>query len=366
MHIRLNMIVKDEAPVIQRCLASVRPHVNSWCIVDTGSSDDTIRLIRNAMAGIPGTLHMRPWVDFAHNRNEALQLARDGADYLMFIDADEELDVPEGYQWPALEADGYYIPVAYAGTDYARLSLIATRLDWTWRGVLHEHLESATPAWFDTVPPGPTVIVRHEGARARDPDTYKKDAKLLEKALAEDPTNARYAFYLAQSWRDAGETRKARDAYQKRAAMPGWIEETWYALYQIGMLNEALDEPPEVVQAAYLKAYQFRPTRAEPLYRLARYHNSRAEFDLAYLYAAAGSRLEYPNDRLFIDGSVYQWRCLDELGIAAYYCPRMDQKADGMVALRELLDDEELPAEHRPRIERNYEFYNALCPTPSP
>lgn len=57
----LSMIVKDEAPVIERCLASVRPLLDSWCVVDTGSSDDTPQKVARALAGLPGTLHHRPW-----------------------------------------------------------------------------------------------------------------------------------------------------------------------------------------------------------------------------------------------------------------------------------------------------------------
>ena len=34
----LNMIVKNEAHVIRRCLDSVRPFVSHWVIVDTGST----------------------------------------------------------------------------------------------------------------------------------------------------------------------------------------------------------------------------------------------------------------------------------------------------------------------------------------
>ena len=37
----LNMIVKNEAHVIRRCLDSVRPHITHWVIVDTGSTDRT-------------------------------------------------------------------------------------------------------------------------------------------------------------------------------------------------------------------------------------------------------------------------------------------------------------------------------------
>lgn len=88
MRLCLNMIVRDKAAVIERCLASVRPHIDAWVIVDTGSVDDTPERILRALQGVPGELHHRPWRDFAHNRNEALELARSHGDWLLFIDAD--------------------------------------------------------------------------------------------------------------------------------------------------------------------------------------------------------------------------------------------------------------------------------------
>jgi len=42
----LCMIVKNEAAVIERCLASVRPLIDTWVISDTGSTDGTQDLIR--------------------------------------------------------------------------------------------------------------------------------------------------------------------------------------------------------------------------------------------------------------------------------------------------------------------------------
>ena len=80
-------------PVIRRCLASVRPWIDAWAIVDTGSTDGTQDLVREALAGIPGELFERPWVDFGHNRSEAIALAERRSDYLLFLDADEELVV---------------------------------------------------------------------------------------------------------------------------------------------------------------------------------------------------------------------------------------------------------------------------------
>lgn len=353
MSICLSMIVRDESHVIRRCLESVKPFINSFCIVDTGSTDDTRDIVREVMKDKPGMLHNLPWVNFGHNRTEAVRMAEAMADYLFTIDADEVLVAPDGFQWPVLTADGYYLPVNYAGTAYARLALIATKLHWKWVGVLHESLESSTPAAFETLTE-PSIQVYHEGARSRDPFTYQKDAEVLDKALAADPTNARYAFYLAQSWKDAGKPERALAAYYARIAIPGWVEETWFAYYQVGVMKERLECSAEDVQAAYLNAYQYRPTRAEPLYQLSRYHNQRREFALAALFAREGLRIPYPTDKLFVEQAVYRWQLLDQLGIADYY---LGATAEGVSAIARLLQGSDLPESERQRVEMNLAFY---------
>lgn len=92
--ISLVMIVKNESHVIERCLASVLPVIDTWVIVDTGSTDGTQQKIKDFFdrVGIPGKLYERPWVDFGHNRSELLELARPEADYSLMIDADEILE----------------------------------------------------------------------------------------------------------------------------------------------------------------------------------------------------------------------------------------------------------------------------------
>jgi tetratricopeptide (TPR) repeat protein len=349
----LNMIVKDEAHVIRRCLESVRPAIDHWVIVDTGSTDGTQDTVRKCLAGVPGELHERPWRNFGHNRTEALGLARGKADYLLFIDADETLKVPAGFSWPALVGDAYYLHVDYAGMTYSRGALVSTRLEWRWAGVIHEYLECTPPPRFMQLDE-PRIVVFHDGARARDPKTYEKDAAVLEQALADEPQSARYAFYLAQSYRDAGHLEKARDAYRRRAAMPGWDEETWYALYEIGRLSERLGAPVAEIQGAYLAAYQARPSRAEPLYQLARFHRERNEHALAYVFARQAAAIPRPADMLFVDDAVYRWRSLDELGTSAWWAGAM---ADGRQATDRLLAEGNLPAAERPRIEANLRFY---------
>src|SRR5262249_13671578 len=100
----LNMIVKNETGVIEHLLQSVRPFVDYFVIVDTGSSDNTPEHIQRLAQdfALPGEVHYRDWINFGHNRQEALELAvaAKKSDWLLFIDADEELGCtnPEFYR----------------------------------------------------------------------------------------------------------------------------------------------------------------------------------------------------------------------------------------------------------------------------
>src|SRR5688572_11659840 len=136
----LSMIVKNEAHVMRRCIASVRPFIDAWVIVDTGSSDGTQELIRELLHDVPGELIERPWVNFAHNRSEALTYARSRADYVLLIDADEALEVGEGFALPRLTADSYDFEVHYGGVSYLRKQLVRAALPWAYQGVLHEYI----------------------------------------------------------------------------------------------------------------------------------------------------------------------------------------------------------------------------------
>jgi glycosyltransferase involved in cell wall biosynthesis len=179
------MIVKDEAHVIRRCLQSVRSFVDCWVIVDTGSSDGTQNIILEELRDVPGELYERPWKNFGHNRTEALQLARTHADFIFTIDADEVLELPEAYIRPKLMDDAYLINVQLGGTDYGRVCLISTKLNWKYVGVLHEYLTADGPFERATLP-GPVVrCFDMEGGRSiglTASKKYRRDAAILEDA----------------------------------------------------------------------------------------------------------------------------------------------------------------------------------------
>ena len=52
----LNMIVKNESRIIKRCLDSILPLIDSYCIIDTGSTDGTQEIILETLKDLPGEL----------------------------------------------------------------------------------------------------------------------------------------------------------------------------------------------------------------------------------------------------------------------------------------------------------------------
>jgi glycosyltransferase involved in cell wall biosynthesis len=349
----LNMIVKDEAHVIRRCLDSVLPLISSWCILDTGSTDGTQEIIREHLKHLPGELHESPWKGFGPSRTEAIKLAQGRADYLLFIDADDELVLPKKFRLPELKADSYYIQHRQDGFSFLRLDLVSTRFPWSYKGVLHEYIESDGPRQA-LVLQGPYVVERREGARSLDPRKYERDAEVLEQGLRDEPDNARYMFYLAQSRRDAQQFDLALEAYRRRAAMGGWEEEVYFSLLWSAKIMETLQRPDSEIIQAYLTAYQTRPQRAETLGSLAAFFRCRQQYNLALLFAEKGLATPRPSDILFVDDSYYTWRCLDEYAVA---CSWLGRHRDAMRACDRLLTSSFLPPGEINRVRDN----RALC-----
>src|SRR6267154_581520 len=109
MSLCLCMIVKNESHVIRRCLRSVKPYIDSYSISDTGSTDDTMEIIREELADIPGVLTSDAWQDFGTNRQ--LSLERAVGDYVFFIDADEIFEYDEDVLNLAPEYDAFEVPI---------------------------------------------------------------------------------------------------------------------------------------------------------------------------------------------------------------------------------------------------------------
>jgi len=349
----LAMIVRDEAHCIAECLASVRDHITHWVICDTGSIDGTADAVREALRGIPGELHHHPWVNFAHNRNAALELARDRAEYVFTIDADDQLVCDErGNPFARLSEQCYWVEVAHGGTHYSRVQLVHRGLACRYTGAVHEVLEIPGPHTA-AVLRGCHIHYGGHGARSRDPQKFVRDARILEEEAVREPDNPRHVFYLAQSYRDAGMHEQALAAYLRRAQMGGWDQEVFFARYQAARLRHLLGEPWDVVLAAYLTAHQFRPSRLEPLLHVARHYREQGEHALGHLFSRPSIDAPFPTDALLVERGVYEYELPLEYGICCYWLGRHREavRVNDLILARP-----GVPVEFRDAAMRNRQF----------
>jgi glycosyltransferase involved in cell wall biosynthesis len=350
----LNMIVKDEAPIIRRCLDSVKHLIDYWVIVDTGSSDGTQKVIKNYMKDIPGELHERPWKNWGETRSLAFNLAKDKADYILFMDADDVLEFDGDAELPFLTEDQYMM---WRGTDtfsYLKPQIVRGDLPWKWTGVTHEYLEcdeANTSQILDNV----HYTSIDDGATRHDPNKYKKNIELLEVGLKEEPENVRYVFYLAESYRDFGDKANALKWYQKRVQMGGWEEEIFWSKVKIGNLLHELGLSDNIVIEAYKDALSYRPHRAEPYYYLAELFNSRCEYAKAYEYLRAYQFVLQPEskDVLFNVDWIQEYGLLFQKSISAYYVGNYDE---ALRACDQLIANKSLPDSWRELACSNREY----------
>lgn len=350
----LNMIVRNEAHVVCELLDSIVPFIDHWVIVDTGSDDGTQDLIRNYFAerGISGELHERPWQNFGVNRTEAVQLAQGHADYIWWMDADDLVVGTPNLE--DLTADSYDMRMERpGGMVFWRRHLLRDGLPWRWVGVVHEYSTCDQPHTESRLEGDYHIAPRRLGARNLDPEKYLRDAELLLAEVQRHPQDARSVFYLAQSYRDYGDLRSARQWYAHRAELGGWAEEVFYSLLRVAECMSALDEPWPLVQDAYLKAWAYRPTRAEPLYAIASHYRRKREWQLGYFFAKRAGEIPVPADILFVRAGVYGVNILDEQAICAYW---LGKQEESFALCQRLLTRNDLDDATRARVATNRDF----------
>ena len=322
----LNMIVRNEAKVIERCLESAAPFIDCWAIADTGSTDDTPAIIERFFAarGVPGKLVKTTFKDFSQARNEALAAARTvpGWEYALLLDADFVLT--GAIDKSAMSAPSYTLMQTNGHLNWYNTRLVRRDSGAKYVGATHEHVAVANGGDLG----GLVIHDRADGGTRGEKS--ERDIRLLNQDLADHPENQRSMFYLAQTYREIGRHQEAIQWYRRRIAAGfatnDWDEEIWAAHYGIALSFQCLGDEPEFIKAC-LEAYNYRPGRGEPMKVLARHFRERGQNESACLMAE-----QIPTstaDVLFVERWVYEGGADQELAIAGYYSklPRRREEA---------------------------------------
>lgn len=348
----LTQIVKNEAHVITRMLNSIKPIVDIICLVDTGSTDNTIEVVKNwgTQNNIETHVFERTFDNFENSRNYSIQMAREvtngrGNDYWGFwLDADETIEVLPSFNKNKIDKDLYMFNTYINVMKYTRNECFKLDKPFRFYGPVHEYIVCDDKNITSGLMEGINVRVQMDGGswKGNIPDKYKSHAFVLEKYIDQNRQDPRWIFYTAQSYHDSAcvpdnreeneeRLRRSLKYYKERISRPdGYPEEVFYSQFRVGTIMRALEEPWNLTMNEFLKAYSFDPLRAEPIKAIIDYYLSVGEWHNAYLFSKFAKvnfhdRNPYPQRLLFVDESLYIWKILEVHAAASFYTGRRDE-----------------------------------------
>ena len=358
----LNMIVKNESRIITRLFDSALPIIDYYCICDTGSTDNTVEIIKSYFEakGIQGTVVSEPFRDFGYNRSFALAQCKQG-DYALLLDADMILEFGNDFNKDAFyqrlsQHNAHHLLQGSRNFNYKNARFVKTNINASYWGVTHEYLSVPENTTYGSFEPD-FLFINDVGDGGCKSDKYLRDIRLLTKGLVENPNNVRYTFYLANSYRDSGQKTRAIDTYKKRAQLGGWIEEVWYSLYTVGILYKELGFMDKAI-FYWLEAFTKFNRRIENLYEIVHYYRSNCNYELAYhFYRIASEKRAFKEDFLFMNHDIYNFKLDYEQSIIGYY--NNPDKIDMASLCMRLMNYPNADKGYTNNVFSNYKYY---CP----
>ena len=319
----LNMIVKNESKIITRLFDTILPIIDTYCICDTGSTDDTVKLITEYFNGknIPGKIVHEPFKNFCHNRTFALQSCVGMSDYVLLLDADMLLEIKDFKKEMLYASDCFHILQGNESFYYQNMRIIKNNGLYKYVGVTHEYID---------IPPNSSVaslkknelFIKDIGDGGCKSDKFERDIRLLLEGIKNEPKNDRYYFYLANSYHDSGRFGEAINVYKKRIELGGWDQEVWYSYYRIGLCYKKMDK---IADAFYywMEGYQYYPNRLEGLCEMLQHYRMHSKHQLGNtIYKMCKEVLDKNINRdnyLFLHNDIYTYSIHYEYSIIALY-----------------------------------------------
>ena len=343
--------MRNEASVIARSLTSVRPFIDSWVIIDTGSTDGSQDIAKRTLSGIPGRVLQSSWKGFASSRNQALFHSRKLAEYSLFLDADDFIVASQDTLCPIGDCD-VYDWWAYEGcVRHSRVALLHRRISCEWIGDIHEYLNFSDLRVSTGRINSASLHYCHDGDRGQDPLTTNRDLNVLEALASKNPNDARTLFYLAETLARSNNTDASIQAYKRRlASFSDDAEETWYCTLAIARLMESADYPRSDVMRQFAACATGRQTRAEPILALAQLLREQGDVRDALELSIHCSSMPIPDDRFFVDETAFGWRAWDEVHVCSLMLGNIQR---ALLAAQKALSFHAIPVDERRRIERN-------------
>ena len=217
------MIVKNEERFLGQCLASVKDIANELIVIDTGSTDRTVEIALEHGAQVG---HFEWCNDFAAARNASIAPAT--GDWILFLDADEELSPAEKTELPSLliqtQISLYRLPLINTHQGEKSQSYVPRLFrnppGLMFYGCVHEgvlsFIEKICNPWQLSIDFCNLKILHHgyEPAVMKEKNKIQRNHDLLRKAILKNPNE--FYFHM-QLGLELGRMGKKEESFQEYA-----------------------------------------------------------------------------------------------------------------------------------------------------
>lgn len=217
--ISLAMIVRNEEANLEECLQSVMHQVDELVIVDTGSTDQTVRIARTFTTN----LYFYEWQgDFSKARNFALSKCT--KEWILSLDGDEKLDVSQGSIQQLIqdhgEAEAFFLPlltnISREPERFSVLRLFRNTRDYIFQGKIHEQIRINKK---NIVGFGQGPVIWHKDITFTERNKKRqRNLGLLTAALRNEADNCYLQYYMGVEWLGMGRYEKALPYFQAAVA----------------------------------------------------------------------------------------------------------------------------------------------------
>lgn len=251
------MIVKNEAENITDLLNSVSKVADEIIVVDTGSTDDTKKIVgkfKNTK------IFDFPWVDdFSMARNYSLRKA--SGEWIFWCDADDVVQNPEEILNMMKEPyDAFGCDLLYGNEVFQHSRLFRNGMGVHFRGRVHE-----APILIGRVKQFSNLKVLHKTQKVCSESRAERNLRILKKENSDDPNNPRTLFYLGTSLKDAGLYDEAVGMFLRYQYYSTFKEEKFMSQKYIGQIYMHLKMYTHAIEA-FEKCSWFDAGWKEPLY----------------------------------------------------------------------------------------------------
>lgn len=310
----LNVMLGNEEHVVERMLNSCYKHIDYW-VIQCNGSDRTQQIVEDFFKekNIPGFTYNVEWQYPGWNSDHLIQKCQEAnhnCDWFFRIDADEQLEVDDDFDWSLLDdtsVDCWDVTAKSSSSIWYRSRLWNTRFPWRfYHDKRHEciYIEGGERTHHHRLPDGFRHFIINDGQTWVNPTKFLTDALELENqhvsgwTLLEDTY---HFWYVGKSYYDAvqvgsyplGESHTQEYArrsifyfeeylnhtfnYKEIGYATGVNEMGYYTLYSLGEMYRVCKNYEKAIESC-IRAEEWCPKRNEHIVGLAECYRALGDF----------------------------------------------------------------------------------------